>query len=91
MQIERSRAVKILRDLGGEFFSVEFTKRTTGELRNMICRKGVKKYTKGGKLKYNASSYGLLPVFDMQNGYRMVNLDGLKSMKVGGEVYEITE
>ena len=35
-------------------FSVTFIKRTTGELRKMVCRRAVKKYLAGGSLGYHA-------------------------------------
>jgi hypothetical protein len=57
----------------GNIFSVVFVKKD-GTRREMVCRLGVKKHLKGGELKFDAKSRGLLPVFDMQKqAYRMVN------------------
>lgn len=36
------------RIVGDKFFSVEFVKKTTGEIRRMTCRFGVTKYLHGG-------------------------------------------
>jgi hypothetical protein len=50
----------------GSIFYVEFIKRSTGTLRKMRCRTGVKKHLKGGKKAYNSASKGLLSIFDME-------------------------
>lgn len=72
----------------GNIFSVQFIKKD-GTLRDMVCRLGVKKYLKGGELKFDAKSRGLLPVFDMQKqAYRMINTNTLVSAKINGEKYE---
>jgi hypothetical protein len=47
----------------GQFFSVIFTKRTTGEVREMVCRHGVHKHLRGGELKYDPDSKGLMTVW----------------------------
>lgn len=61
----------------GKFFSCEFRK-VDGTIRNMTCRTHVKKYTNGGKLSFNPSQKGLLPVWDVQKKeYRFVNLNSL--------------
>jgi hypothetical protein len=72
----------------GNIFSVQFIKKD-GTLRDMVCRLGVKKYLKGGELKFDAKSMGYLPVFDMQKQqYRMININTLVSAKINGEKYE---
>ena len=61
----------------GKFFSCQFRK-VDGTIRNMVCRTHVKKYTSGGKLSFNPSQKGLLPVWDVQKKeYRFVNLNSL--------------
>lgn len=55
----------ILIPLTNEIFIVKFIKRTTGEIRTMRCRKGVKKYVSGVGAAYDAKSKGLLTVWDM--------------------------
>lgn len=72
----------------GSIFTVIFRKRTTGELREMNCRQGVKKHLKGGEAKYSFESKGLVSVFDIQNkGYRCFPLDALRQIKTGGKTY----
>lgn len=76
----------------GKFFSVRFTKRTTGELRKMVCRVGVKKYLSGGQVKYNPRDKGLLSVWDVENkGYRSIPIDGVVSITVHGTTYKNIE
>ena len=54
----------------------------------MNCRFKVKKYLKGGKLKYNAINKGLLPVFDLQkNAYRMVNFNTVIKIRANKNTY----
>jgi len=70
----------------GKIFTVTFVKRSTGETRVMNCRKGVKKYLRGGELKYDPSKKGLVSVFDMQaQGYRTISLEGITKISMNGE------
>lgn len=72
----------------GTIFRVEFIKRTTGELRTMVCRTGVKKGVKGTGLSFDPFAKGLMPVFDMQKQeFRMINLESLISLKFKGKTY----
>ena len=86
--ITRDEVREIVSNTNGQFFNVEFKKRTTGELRNMTARVGVSKYITGEGLKYNAKEKDLLPVFDMTAiGYRMVSIDGITQLRANGETY----
>lgn len=72
----------------GRIFAVCFTKRTTGERREMVCRTNVTKGTTGAGAKYDFAEKNLLPVYDMQKqGHRTVNLDDLIWLKAGGKTY----
>lgn len=74
----------------GKIFGVSFIKRTTGELRTMSCRLGVKKFLRGGKLAYSPSEKQLLTVFSMNdNGYRSIPLDSIKSVSVSGQSFVV--
>jgi len=76
----------------GQIFTVEFIKRTTGELRKLNCRIGVKKHLKGGKAAYNAAEKQLLTVFDMSaNGYRSIPLEGIQRVSVGGQTFSFNQ
>jgi hypothetical protein len=59
----------------------------------MNARLGVTVYLRGGQLAYDAEAKGLLPVFDMQiggeNGYRIINLNTILSLKIGGNNYKV--
>jgi len=73
----------------GKIFSVEFIKRTTGDLRRMTCRLGVTKHLKGGERAYSATEKQLLTVFDMEaNSYRSIPVEGIQSVSVGGQVFD---
>jgi hypothetical protein len=86
--ITRDEVREIVSNTKGQFFNVEFKKRTTGELRNMTARVGVSKYITGEGLKYNAKDKDLLPVYDMiAKGYRMVSIDGITQLRTNGETY----
>ena len=75
----------IERASSGRFFTVEFIKRTTGELRVMTCRLGVTKGVTGKGMAFDPSSKGLLPVYDVQaQGHRMVNLSDLRTLVMDG-------
>jgi hypothetical protein len=107
MQISLKQAVEIINGIGnGQIFSVEFVKRTTGELRKMNCRKGVKKGVNGRGRNFDPASKGLIGVYDMQiasrvatlqaagmpvkdDGHRFISVEGIRSMTVGGQRYEV--
>ncbi len=72
----------------GQFFTIEFIKRTTGEHRTMNARLGVKAYVSGVGRTFDPKQKNLLGVYDMQNhGYRMVNLEGLVKLRFEGKTY----
>jgi hypothetical protein len=72
----------------GRIFTVDFIKRTNGELRTMVCRRGVRKGITGRGMNYDPLSKALLTVFDVQkNAYRMISLDNLVSLKMGGKTW----
>jgi len=72
----------------GTVFTVTFVKRGDGSLREMNCRKGVKKHRKGGVLKFDPKKKNLLSVFDMQKlGYRMISLENITKVVMKGKTY----
>jgi hypothetical protein len=72
----------------GAIFSVEFIKRSNGELRKMVCRMGVKKHLKGGKKAYSTKARNLLTVFDMQaKGYRSIPVDAIQRLSMNGQTF----
>ncbi len=76
----------------GRVFGVEFIKRSTGELRKISCRIGVKKHLKGGAKAYSSQEKRLLTVFDMSaNGYRSIPVEGIRCVSVGGQSFNFVE
>ena len=58
----------------------------------MLCRFGVKKHLKGGKLKFNPLERNLLVVFDMQKeAYRMINLETIMNINMKGVEYNVQD
>lgn len=71
-----------------EIFTVSFIKRTTGEVRRMNARFGVKKHLKGGSLSYDPAAHRLIGCFDVQKGeYRMINIETIRWLKAMGKVW----
>ena len=93
--ITAALAAQMVREYNGsQFFSVSFIKRTDGTLREMVCRKGVSKFVKGGELKYDPAAKGLVGVLDVQaadiaKGYRMIATESIRSIKMNGNVFEV--
>ena len=92
MVMKRDDARKFLYDLvGGSIFTVVFVKKN-GELREMNCRKGVKKYLTGAGAKYNPREYDLVFVYDLKKqAYRTINISTLQTLRINGEEYTIED
>lgn len=72
----------------GQIFSVLFIKRTNGEARKMVCRRGVRKHAQGGGRAYNPRQHQLLLVYDMQKkAYRTIPLEGIRKITACGETH----
>lgn len=75
---------------GGQVFSAEFTKRSTGERRVVNGRFNVVKHLAGGELKYDPAEKGLMSYYDnIAKGYRMLNLHELHWIQIAGVKYEV--
>ena len=89
IRVSRDELMQKIRDTKGEFFTVTFVKKD-GTTRTMNARLGVKRYLKGGELRYDAAEKGLLPVFDAQKGeYRMINIPTITSANIGNQQYVV--
>lgn len=90
--IARKRAQSFLEnETQGRIFSVFFQK-IDGSMREMVCRRGVRKHLRGGDLPYDPGLRLLLPVFDLKaRDYRMVNMGSLVSFKVSGETFLVQD
>ena len=90
MKISKVKAIDLIRGSKGKVFGVTFIKRTNGEERKMNARLGVKKGVTGEGLKFDPKQYALIPVYEMpKQQFRMVNLEGLTSLNLEGEKYEV--
>jgi hypothetical protein len=93
--ITQDRVEELLRETRGGFFTVTFTKRTTGELRVMRATLNLKSALKGGEAKYDAKSKGLLIVRDMdatREGVapiRSIPFSNVISIVANGETYQV--
>jgi hypothetical protein len=94
--ITRQQAVDLIlaQKAEGTFFGVEFVKRTTGELRKMVCLGGVTKHLVGGSLAYDPKAKNLIGVWDStvadrKKAYRMIAVEGIKTVNASGEQYEV--
>jgi len=90
--ITSKEAATLLTQTEGRIFSVKFTKRTDGSVREMVARTGVKKHLKGGDAAYSFSEKSLLAVYDLgKKAYRSIPLDAIISLREGGEEYLIAK
>jgi hypothetical protein len=90
--IARDRAMRFLNhETGGRIFSAYFQK-VDGTMRQMVCRRGVTKYLRGGQLRYDPVARLMLPVFDLaKREYRILNVGQLVSFKVCGETFIVQD
>jgi len=90
--ISRDRAMRFLHnETDGRIFSAFFQK-VDGTMRQMVCRRGVRKYLRGGEMRYDPIPRLMLPVFDLsKREYRILNVSTLVSFKVGGETFLVQD
>lgn len=85
-----TKVENLIKSTKGKFFGVNFTKRTTGELRNMNCQTGVTKFIVGGAKAYDAESKNLMVVCDVKaRGYRSIPLDAIHFLTIDGVKHQI--
>ena len=90
MQITKQQAAGLITRNRGKFFTVTFTKRTTGEQRVLNGKQGVTKHLKGGPAAYSFSEKRLLPVFDTtKSEYRSIPVEGISELKICGKVFSV--
>ena len=88
MKVSRLKVIKIIEQTQGKIFAVQFIKKD-GTIRMMLARLGVQKNLKGGSNGASETN-NLITVWDMvANGYRMINLETLISLKASGREYQI--
>ena len=87
--ITRNKIIGLLEKNKNNIFSVVFLKKD-GSIRKMLCRFGVKRHLKGGKLSFDPRERKLLVVFDMQKeAYRMINLETISNITMKGVDYYV--
>lgn len=85
--ISKSKAVELIRNSSGRFFTVSFLKKDNSE-RTINGRVKVTKGSKGGKNP--ATDLGYLSVYsNVDKQYRNVNSQTLTNLKINGEVYRV--
>jgi hypothetical protein len=94
--VTKATAAAILADHrangNGTMFTVTFIKKDES-VKTLNGRFGVKKHLKGGELGYNPAKKGLMGCFEVnngdKNGYKMINLNTIQTMKVNGIEYNV--
>lgn len=79
--------LKFIKETNGRFFSIKFEKRTTGEIREMLCRTGVTSHLVAvpSKEGLNFKKHNLIPVFDVKKEeYRSIPIEGITEIKIEG-------
>ena len=93
-QISKATSAQMLKGSNGQFVSVRFTKKD-GTERLLNGRTGVHNAKNapltGQGMAYKPADYGLMGIFDSQiQEYRMVNLDTISELTVGGQTYQVS-
>jgi len=87
--ISKRDAYEMIVNTKGKIFGVKFTKKD-GTERAMSCRLHVTKGVKGVGRNYTPITKGLVGVYDMNNGFRMVNLKTLKEISFKGRTFKVS-
>lgn len=89
--INTQKALDLIKQSNGKTFSVVYLKKD-GTRRVLNGRMGVKKGLSGKGMAYDATSKGLLPVYDMKaKGYRMVTIANIQGLKINKTEYVVTD
>lgn len=90
--ISREAAVAAVRNSKGRFTAVKFVKRSTGEVRHMVFRLGVKKHVKGTGAAYSFQDKNLISVWDAwKREYRAIPIEGITHVKIQGKWEEVEQ
>lgn len=88
--VTRAEALAFIDGRNGRIFAIKFIKRTTGKVREMVCRQGVKSHLMGGSPAYDFASKGLIVVFDMQKvAYRSIGTESIINIEIDGEWHTV--
>lgn len=90
MTISKSLVHDFIRSLNGKFFTVEFVKRSTGEVRIMRATTNYDSKTVGGVMTYDANAKQLIPVWDLEKkAFRSIPTDAVLRIVALGNTYEV--
>lgn len=90
-KIKRSKVEAFLRSLGGKMFGIDYVKKDQ-TFRSLTGRLDVVAPLKGGENKVEALDRPYLTVYDVvAKGYRTVNLDTARRLRVNGTVYDVVD
>jgi hypothetical protein len=88
-EIDREKAKELIFNTKGKFFTAKFIKKDGSE-RVMNARLGVKKYLKGGTLRYNPADFNYITVWDRGvKDYRTLNVNTISDLKIGRNEYTV--
>ena len=102
--ISQDTAAELIRTSKGKIFSVTFIKRSTGSLRRMVGRTGVKQGVTGDGKAFNPKDHNLLTVFElvtnpergergqlrnMGKQFRHVSIEGITSLRIAGKEFQV--
>ncbi len=95
--ITLAQAFTLMNSTEGKTFGATWTKKN-GETRTGSLRLKVRKGVTGAGLSYDPAAHGLMCAFDMnktnrktgeKGAFLMLNLSGLQSITIAGEVYSV--
>jgi hypothetical protein len=90
-RIKRSKVEAFLVSLNGKMFGIDYIKKDHS-FRSLTGRLDVTAPLKGGENKVEALDRPYLTVYDAQaKGYRTVNLDTARRLRVNGKVYDVVD
>lgn len=84
----RKEIVDWIGQRNGKMFAIKFIKRSTGQIREMVCRQGVKRDLADIPDKTKIVDFvnnALIPVFDVQaDAYKSIPIEGITEVKIDG-------
>lgn len=90
-KIKRAKVEAFLQSLKGKMFGVDYVKQDKS-FRSLTGRLNVTAPLKGGENKVEALDRPYLTVYDVvAKGYRTVNLDTARRLRVNGTVYDVVD
>ena len=100
LKVSNGVARSILRATNGQFFSVTFKTRGTGEIRTIVGRTGVRKGVNGHGMRYNPANHDAITLWDNGNvpnaegkkseGHKTVPLNDIRELHAGGAKFRVT-